>query len=117
MDGRFDVAMGSLPVLFRIRSIWTIRTLLFDLAPGSTIRIRLGAALGRTFGARCRWKANRRGWDTRWRSNDDKVEQDMAEGNIVRNTSEKYTHVVSAINGDYVLTSDGWWVTIDDVIL
>ena len=87
------------------------------LAPGSTIRVRLGAAMGRTFGARYRWKVKGWGWFTRCRSNNDEVEQDPAEGNIVRNTSENQTHVVNTINGDYVLTNHGWWVTTDDVIL
>jgi hypothetical protein len=137
-----DVAMRSLPFL-KIRNLWAIRTLLLGPAPihrsgvsfstyydvitgrwvhpdeespGSTIRIRLGAAMGRTFGACHRWKVKGWAWYTRWRSNDDEVEQDLAEGNIVRNTSENQTHAVNTINGDYVLTHDGWWVTIDDVI-
>jgi hypothetical protein len=121
--------MRSLPFLIEIRELRVISTLLLagrrvrpdeespGLAPGSTIRIRSGAAMGRTFGARYHWQANRWGWYSRWRSNDDEVEQDMAEGNIVRNPSENHTHVVSTINGGYVLTNDGWWITTDDVIV
>jgi hypothetical protein len=41
----------------------------------------------------------------------------MAEGNIVRNTSENQTHVIADVSGDYVLLNDGWWITTDDVVL
>ena len=46
------------------------------LVQRATIRIRLGAVMGRTYGARYRWKVNGWGWDTKWRSNDDEVEED-----------------------------------------
>ena len=110
-----DVAMRSMPFLLKTRNLWAIRALLlgparirrsgvsfstyYDIitgrrvhpdkeSPDSTIRIRLGAAMGRTFGACHRWKVKGWGWYTRWRSNFDEVEQDLAGGNLVRNNSE-----------------------------
>ena len=86
------------------------------LARGATIRLRFGAIMGRTYGVRYRWKENGWGSDTRVRSNDDEVIEDMNEGNVIRNTSQTQTHKINSINGDYIELSDGWWVTTDDVV-
>jgi hypothetical protein len=85
------------------------------IARGATIRLRFGAIMGRTYGVRYRWKVNGWGSDSRVRSNDDEVIEDMNEGNVIRNTSQTQTHKINSINGDYIELSDGWWVTTDDV--